>query len=295
MNAKHLIIQLDSLHKVDQEKWRGCIIVLDEIKSILKHLTMSPTLARNRTTIYVTFLNMLKHASFLLAMDADLDNETIKFMKSLRDEHTTLTLENKYKPKEGKKCTSFESIETLYETLKKQIFEDELQPIVCFDSKSYLKVVFERLRQEAERKGVEDEFLKHSVVYTAEEGSREDIGRINERWRDKIVFYSPRIVYGVDFNNDRHRNVFLFGENTDRRQTLNAIELGQMISRTRNIEHLYYYISEKQKAIRYQSIEDVRNYYSEALRITEDKIQSILHDKDNKLSYSYDEERNIVP
>ena len=59
----------------------------------------------------------------------------------------------------------------------------------------------------------------------------------NEDFKDKFVFYSPKIVFGVDFNIDVAQNVYLYIKG----RTLTPYDLYQQATRTRNIKDIYVY------------------------------------------------------
>ncbi len=83
---------IDSLHpksgvRFNPDDWKGCWIVLDEIKQLIWHLLDSSTCKKERVSIIKTFQQLLrncvKHGGKIIAMDADLDDTTIQFLETL--------------------------------------------------------------------------------------------------------------------------------------------------------------------------------------------------------------------
>lgn len=77
---------LDSLHRASQaqfrpEEWRGCVVILDEADQLLWHLLNSSTCQENRPAIIKNFLEILGHASQVIALDADLSDPVVDFLE----------------------------------------------------------------------------------------------------------------------------------------------------------------------------------------------------------------------
>ena len=47
----------------------------------------------------------------------------------------------------------------------------------------------------AQNLNYKDDFLK----YSSKDGSDKDLEDVTKQWKNKYVFYTPKIVYGVDF------------------------------------------------------------------------------------------------
>ena len=85
------------------------------------------------------------------------------------------------------------------------------------------------------------------------------IENASEQLLNKYVFYSPSIIYGVDFNIEFEQDVFLFLKGS----TISPSESFQQITRTRKIKNVYIYSSSKQHEPKYNNINDVKLYYNE--------------------------------
>ena len=80
-----------------------------------------------------------------------------------------------------------------------------------------------------------------------EEGSGEriwddkDLEDVTVQWADKWVFYSPKIVYGLDFDNKEAVDVFMVAKCN----SVNPLQFSQMVARTRNIKKLHFWVYQK--------------------------------------------------
>ncbi len=82
------------------------------------------------------------------------------------------------------------------------------------------------------------------------------ITNATEQFKNKFVFYSPSIIYGVDFNNvEKFQDVFIYisGKSIEPSQSF------QQASRTRYIKHLHFFGIEKDRCVKHKTLEAVRN------------------------------------
>ncbi|NJN85856.1 MAG: DUF3854 domain-containing protein [Leptolyngbyaceae cyanobacterium SL_7_1] len=93
---------VDSVLAIDPQRFIGCDLVLDEAVQVIRHLLSSSTCARDgkRPALLARFKELVQHARRVIVADADLNNATIDYLKTLRDEDASLFLiRNHYKPK----------------------------------------------------------------------------------------------------------------------------------------------------------------------------------------------------
>ena len=60
----------------------------------------------------------------------------------------------------------------------------------AFDSKTRMESVFQMIVDEKQK----DDF----ILYSSDEGDLTD--DLVEQWKNKYILYTPRIIYGVDYN-----------------------------------------------------------------------------------------------
>ena len=83
-----------------------------------------------------------------------------------------------------------------------------------------------------------------------------------EDFKDKFVFYSPKITFGVDFSVDVPQDVFIYIAG-------NSIQPSgsyQQATRCRNIKSLYYFGEVFQQDAFYENLEDVKACIAEAVQ-----------------------------
>ena len=85
---------VDSLLAIDAEKFRGCDLVIDEVCQVLRHLLTSSTCNKEgkRPAILARFRALLQAARRVIVADADLDNQTLNYLKELRQDEREIFL-----------------------------------------------------------------------------------------------------------------------------------------------------------------------------------------------------------
>ena len=290
--SQFLGIQLDSIHKLNASDWEGCTLLLDDVNSLLKYVATSQTLKNHRWSIVTNLIQLIKNAGTILAVDADLATETIHFITECRKIDECVFYHNTVANYKGTEAISYLCEDTLMDALEKCIFVDKRKPVICFDSKTHLNDVYEHLKLIAKKYRKVKYVTSRSLKYTRNEGNRDDI----KSWKNKIVFYSPRIIYGIDFHPPQAEDVFLISVKT----TLNPSELVQQTNRNREIKKVHYHIAKEATRLEYNNIDEVKAHY-EALMNGYDELVKKSNNKDFKLlhdcmsvTWTEDEEYQIV-
>jgi len=94
-----------------------------------------------------------------------------------------------------------------------------------------------------------------------------DITNAFEQFENKFVFYSPSIIFGVDFSIEQPQDVFVYNKG----RTLDPSAIFQQTTRTRNIRNLYYYSELANADPQYESLEQCRQFYAN-ISITSEEI-----------------------
>jgi hypothetical protein len=94
---------------------------------------------------------------------------------------------------------------------------------------------------------------KEWLIYSSKQCEAYNYGLIDTtKWTNKFVFYSPSIIYGIDYN-EQSVDVFSFVYKTH----LNPLNIYQMISRARKQTKVHVYCMQKEFNLKYKSVEDV--------------------------------------
>lgn len=101
-NYTHRVsLVVDSLLAIDPEKFRGCVLVLDEGVQVVRHLLTSSTCAKDgkRPALLARFRQLFQVAERVIVADADLDSATLHYLRTLKGEATPVFLiRNDYQP-----------------------------------------------------------------------------------------------------------------------------------------------------------------------------------------------------
>jgi hypothetical protein len=258
----NMVVQLESLHKIDYQKFKGCIVILDEINSLLSHFK-SPTLNKNRKDNYSYFYEIIQNASLVIGMDADLSGWNIDFINMINKQSNKiisdipqmggLKLVNKNhddyviyhnicKNRKDVKAIFLKSEQKIIDVMKNSI-KNKKYFLACFDSLSYMKYIIGILL----KNGISSENI---LIYSSEA----DYGIIDTKtWENKFVFFTPTIIYGIDFSHLKI-NVFSFIKYSH----LNSLQIYQMISRARIINKVYIHCHDNYNYLKYNSVEKVK-------------------------------------
>ena len=234
----NLVIQLESLRKCNYKLFKNGIVILDEVNSLLSHLR-SPTLNNKRKEIYMYLIELIKNAKYVICLDADLSDWNIKFLEEIKQMNYIVyynTIQNKL----NNIATFYKCPQSVIDIMENQI-KNKIYFIACFDSLRQMNKVIEYLSKFGNK--------KEWLIYSSEI----DYNLIDTKeWNDKYIFFTPTIIYGVDYNY-KEVDVFCFVY----KNHLNPLQIYQMISRARKQRNVHIYCNEKENYIKYKSIDDV--------------------------------------
>jgi hypothetical protein len=235
IDAKRVVVQLESLVRLDITEYEGALIILDEVNSILGHFSSS-TMNNHRRLIYDKLVWLLRSCKHVVCLDADLCDWNVEFVTQVvQPKDKPLIYWNKFKNRSGVKATITNSYE---EVLADMTASKHF--VSCFSSKSTL------LRVMAELKLPEEECL----VYHADSETKID----TSQWTNKYVFFSPKILYGLDYSHDVPKKVYAFVDS----RTLNAFQVYQQVSRVRNQDAVMVYCNLNPLPLKYMSVEEAQ-------------------------------------
>ena len=89
-----------------------------------------------------------------------------------------------------------------------------------------MEQVFEMILDSSQK----DDFIKIS----ADENDITD--DVQEEWENKYVLYTPKIIYGVDFNPVQKTDVLILSQTN----TINLVQISQQMCRCRNIKKIHF-------------------------------------------------------
>ena len=236
---KSSIFQLESLHKlfsfIKEKQIGDYVLIIDEVNSLIQHLITSPTITQreSRMEVMASLQLLIKTCKKVIAVDATISESVFKCLNFF--ETKTCFIKNAFKNNnnvEAKELTSYEEMKAKLTSLSKFM--------VCCDSANNAKALYQELND------------KNIKLITAEINETKT-EKLNLDEHEKVIF-SPKIIYGLD--STLSRPVFCYYST----RTIDAIQMYQQLSRTRNIEKLYFFFVEKPKFKRlYTCVEDIAN------------------------------------
>jgi hypothetical protein len=253
-----LIIQIDSIAKLDLGFWKNTIIYLDEVSALFSYILTSTTLKDKRTNIINILITLLNNASYVLCTDADVNDVVLSMFDQLKIKYHLI--ENTYKNIKDVKAVEYDNKQILINRMQDLLLDDK-KIICCFDSKAEMDLTVQRLKNFCEDNELDNQ-LNNFLIYSSTIGDEKDFLNINDRWKSKNIFFTPKITIGISFDNKEPREVFLIA----RGNSINAFGYVQQISRCRNISKLHYYVVKKYQYLKYDSPADVSEYYKELLK-----------------------------
>lgn len=232
-------------------KFEEGIVILDEVNSLLEYFRSS-TLRNNRKKIFLLFITLLKNASKIICMDADLCDMNMKFLFDVIESKDHILIYNQYKNRLGVNCQVFESDKRMKLVLIEHI-QNLKYFIASFDSKSYMIQLVDEIMDYIKSNNICDKdgvpIENKFKIYAS--GIGEDQIDTKE-WEKSFVFFTPKVIYGVSYTYSQ-KNVFCFAT----KETLNALHINQQIQRCRNQSNLFIFCKDKKNFRKYESMEEV--------------------------------------
>jgi hypothetical protein len=224
---------VDSLWRFSPEDFDDKIIILDEVKSVVKHLLHSSTV-KNRDKIISLFAEAIKRARQVICLDGLMADWVVDYLHSLAPEKQIIRAENTYlgeKPRVnfllGTAGTDDKVKVNDRSPWLKYLLEESLLPAVCADSQVMIEALDELLTAKGLRvlrvdsKTVAEQYVKDFL---------QNCDKYIEQHRPDVLLYTPSAESGVDVsipNHFTHHFAFFFG-------VLDIDGMLQMIGRIRD-------------------------------------------------------------
>lgn len=224
---------VDSLWRFSPEDFDGKIIILDEVKSVVKHLLHSTTI-KNRDKIISLFAEAIRRSRQVICLDGLMSDWVVDYLHSLAPEKQIIRAENTYlgeKPRlnfllgtagiDNKVRVNDRS------PWLKFLLEDSPMPAVCSDSQVMIEALDELLTAKGlkvlriDSKTVSEQYVKDCLL---------NCDAYIEQHRPDVLLYTPSAESGVDVsitNHFTHHFAFFFG-------VLDIDGILQMIGRIRD-------------------------------------------------------------
>lgn len=241
------------------EQIKNTVLYIDEISSLLESLTHNTLLDKCLKPLMILLFKFIKHSKKVIVSDALINDNVFTLLKCRTDEKKIFINNSfiKFQDVPAVRINNeYEYIEKLIDNIKinKYFF-------ACSDScKEITKLYYYCLNEATE------EQKEHFILITSD--SPYIIINASKELKNKFVFYSPSITHGIDFQPVIKQDVFYYIKGS----SIEPSAFFQQITRTRNINTLYYYHSESNLIMqpnKYNTIEDTINFYQNINNLTD--------------------------
>lgn len=240
------------ISELEEDELNNYIIYIDEITSFLNY-THNNTLDKNIKDVHYNLIRIIKHAHKVILSDALIKDNTFEFIKH-RGINGLLYVENsflKFQDVPAVRVREKEQfLNLLYEHCNNNNYflfgADSCEDVSAFYYKCY-----------EQYKG--DDKDNKFLLITAD--TKVIIKNASEQFKNKFVFYSPKIITAVDFSVDYKQDVFIYIKG----HTIDPAGSFQQTTRTRNIKTLFYYSESTEKQNLYNSLEELEAIINKSL------------------------------
>lgn len=235
-------------------QFKDYIVYIDEVASFLECLTHNKTLDQNLRKIFNILMRIIINAHKVIVSDA-LINDNVFTLLSCRDDNKKVYIENTYKKYNGINAIKLNNELTFLNKIKNHCKKNNYFFFGC-DSCSVVTDFYNECIKNAED-------ISKYVLITS--NTKLTFDNVSEELKDKFVFYSPSITFGVDFSIDEAQNVFIYIKG----DSILPSGSYQQTTRTRNMKNLYYYCNVEEKNEQFDTLEDVKTYYKNVSNASE--------------------------
>ncbi|RZK27129.1 MAG: hypothetical protein EOO43_00575 [Flavobacterium sp.] len=243
--CQNSVICINSLHKLHSCDFRNKIIYIDEVHALCQSLTHNNTI-HNQRLVFNTLIRAIKTCHKVIVSDAHILNATMHLLSERMYDGVSTYCHyiNTYNKFQDVCAVKYNDENSFFGKVKNKVLNGESFSFAC-DSKDIVTKWYNWLWAEA---SVETQ--NRMLLYTSETDSE-----ICDDWKDKIIFYSPKISTGVDVTILHQTEQFLYITG----KSVSSITLYQMATRTRNMSQLNYYSSCSSFEAKYKTLEDCHN------------------------------------
>jgi len=260
---KIVCCQIDSIIKINISNVEKMVVYLDEINSTLNYLLNSSTLMNRRDKVFKTFSYIIKNCKRVIASDADISDLVFKYITNYRRLDECVFVDNIYKNYNMIKAIHMNDVTKMIETMKKLVSSGK-GFVATFDHLKDLNRIYEMLYHDS----VKNMFIKITS---------EDDDFKNTDWDGKCVFYTPKIVYGIDYVPvNSSVDVFVFCKGG----TIDPLQIAQQATRCRKIKTLYFNVDANLRIPKYNSYDGCEKYILNNLNLFVDKLEGIYLNDD---------------
>ena len=242
----NVVIQVDSITKLYRyinENRGKYVLFMDEFNSLVEYAMTSDTLNKRRVVVYKFLKTMMQNAKQIIMVDADISYISHIYLKQIGIEYKYIV--NQYKHSNGVIAEEIKDVNELIEKLRK-----EKKFILCCDSKTNAEKVYTELT-------CDKVYVKRNGRIECDYIPKENPPKIILITKDTtkhyclddfdMIIFSPKIIYGLDSNNERPVYCWYKGD------TITPPNMLQQIARERQITKINFLFEKKIRNPKYKN------------------------------------------
>jgi hypothetical protein len=195
---------VDSLWRFNPEDFDDKIIILDELKSVIKHLLHSPTV-KNRDKIIGLFAEAIKRSRQVICLDGLMADWCVDYLNTIAPDKQIIRAENTYQGKKPLINLLLGTIDAFDEKKRvkvddrspwfRYLLEESAVPVVCSDSQALIEALDNILTEKGldvlriDSKTVPEDYVKEFL---------KDCNAYIEKRKPDALLYTPSAESGVD-------------------------------------------------------------------------------------------------
>lgn len=261
-NVVVCINSLLKLQNLPDDIIQNSIIYIDEIASFIESLVDNETLNRNLKKINILLMKLIKKAHKVIVSDAIINDAVFELLKH-RDDSTKVYIKNEYIKYKNVNAIRIKNENVFLTMIKQKIINNEPFLFPCDSCKAITEFYIECLN-------ISPEQLKEKFILVTAD-TKIKINNASTELKDKFVFYSPSITYGVDFQTEEPQDVFNYIVG----QSIQPSGFFQQTTRTRNIKNLYYYCDDLTTEAKFNDVDEVKTHYKNIINITDTNLVNL--------------------
>ena len=237
---------------LNDQEFSNYIVYIDEISSFLNDVSHNETLRGKLKLCYQILMRIVKNCHKLILSDAKISDNVINFIRTRQiNKSQTLYIENSYKKYQDVSAKRIRD-EQLYLDMLIEHVQTNNYFLCSSDSCTTVSQFYTECRKYYTDMDIDEKF----ILITSE--NYFDLEDASEQFENKFVFYSPSIIFGVDFSIEQSQDVFVYNKGL----TIDPSAIFQQTTRTRNIRNLYYFSELANADPQYENLESCKQFYS---------------------------------
>ncbi|KAF9344332.1 hypothetical protein BGX26_004516 [Mortierella sp. AD094] len=188
-----VVVQAESLYRLDLDFYgESVILILDEFSSVCEQMTSTTTMGDKHDLNNEMLPEFIQGVSRVICLDADLTNEEVQLVMTLRDD--VHVIHNTFKPQDGGKVLLYES---------ESLLMQDMHDLFGNKKRMWISSTLSANSTESLHRQLEDEGFRGMCVTskTSEDDKRDIAQNINTIMADLDYFiHTPTISVGIDFN-----------------------------------------------------------------------------------------------